>query len=204
MILLSCCDKQLLFPETLLLCLLLSWVKTSLSRNTQTTLSVGFSSNWLFKSCSCFVKRYKYISSFQRFTKLFSVLQSGYSQSTKLQILILMIMITYQTFPKWTKSFLDWAFQEWFKSSSGIWIFGKCTGRVTKSKNFLDSKIFVAKTFRIKRVIRVDFQIRDKCAQKVVLQDIVHKHGPNMLSRSYRHSSRSSKLSLYYPDIFLN
>ena len=102
-------------------------VKTRLSRNTQTTLSAGFSSNWSFKSCSCFVKRYKYISSFQLFTKLFSVLQSLYSQSTKLQILIMMIMITYQTFPKWTKSFLDWAFQEWFKSSTGIWIFGKCT-----------------------------------------------------------------------------
>ena len=36
--------------------------------------------------------------------------------------------------------------------------------RVTKSKNFPDSKIFVAKTFRIKRVNRVNFQIRDKCA----------------------------------------
>ena len=35
--------------------------------------------------------------------------------------------------------------------------------RVTKSKNFPDSKIFVAKTFRIKRVNRVNFQIRDKC-----------------------------------------
>ena len=127
MILFLCCDNHLLFPEILLLCLLLSWVKTMLSRNTQTTLSAGFSSNWSFKSCSCFVKRYKYISSFQLFTKLFSVLQSVYSQSTKLQILIMMIMITYQTFPKWTKSFLDWAFQEWFISSTGIWIFGKCT-----------------------------------------------------------------------------
>ena len=76
--------------------------------------------------------------------------------------------------------------------------------RVTKSENFPDSKIFVAKTFRIKRVNRVDFQICDKCAKKVFLQDFVHKHGPNMLSTSYRHSSRSSKLSLYYPDIFLN
>ena len=122
MILLLCCDKHLLFSEILLLCLLLSWVKTRLSRNTQTTLSAGFSSNWPFKSCSCFVKRYKYISSFQLFTKLFSVLQSVL-QSTTLQILI---MITYQTFPKWTKSFLDWAFQERFKSSTGIWIFGKC------------------------------------------------------------------------------
>ena len=35
--------------------------------------------------------------------------------------------------------------------------------RVTKSKNFPDSKIFVAKTFRIKRVNRDNFQIRDKC-----------------------------------------
>ena len=43
--------------------------------------------------------------------------------------------------------------------------------RVTKSENFPDSKIFVAKTFRIKRVNRVNFQIRDKCALKVVLQD---------------------------------
>ena len=37
-------------------------------------------------------------------------------------------------------------------------------GRVRKSKNFPDSKIFVAKTFRIKRVNRVNFQIHDKCA----------------------------------------
>ena len=36
--------------------------------------------------------------------------------------------------------------------------------RVTKNENFPESKIFVAKTFRIKRVNRVDFQIRDKCA----------------------------------------
>ena len=43
--------------------------------------------------------------------------------------------------------------------------------RVTKGENFPDSKIFVAKTFRIKRVNRVNFQIRDKCALKVVLQD---------------------------------
>ena len=43
--------------------------------------------------------------------------------------------------------------------------------RVTKSENFPDSKIFVAKTFRIKRVNRVNFQIRDKGAEKVVLQD---------------------------------
>ena len=36
--------------------------------------------------------------------------------------------------------------------------------RVTKSKNFPDSKIFVAKTFRIKCVNLTNFQIRDKCA----------------------------------------
>ena len=78
------------------------------------------------------------------------------------------------------------------------------SSRVRKSKNFPDSKIFGAKTFRIKRVNRVDFQICDKCAKKVFLQDFVHKRGPNMLSTSYRHSSRSSKLSLYHPDIFLN
>ena len=36
--------------------------------------------------------------------------------------------------------------------------------RVTKSKNFPDSKIFVAKTFRIKCVNHVNFQIRDKYA----------------------------------------
>ena len=36
--------------------------------------------------------------------------------------------------------------------------------RVAKSENFPDSKIFVAKTFRIKRVNRANFQIRDKCA----------------------------------------
>ena len=33
-----------------------------------------------------------------------------------------------------------------------------------KNENFPDSKIFAAKTFRIKRVKRVNFQIRDKCA----------------------------------------
>ena len=43
--------------------------------------------------------------------------------------------------------------------------------RVTKSENFPDSKIFVTKTFRIKRVNRVNFKVRDKCALKVVLQD---------------------------------
>ena len=32
--------------------------------------------------------------------------------------------------------------------------------RVTKSKNFPDSKILVAKTFRVKRVNRVNFQMR--------------------------------------------
>ena len=36
--------------------------------------------------------------------------------------------------------------------------------RVTKSENFPDSKVFVAKTFRMKRVNRANFQIRDKCA----------------------------------------
>ena len=36
--------------------------------------------------------------------------------------------------------------------------------RVTKSKNFPDSKIFVAKNFRIKRVNCIIFQIRDKYA----------------------------------------
>ena len=38
---------------------------------------------------------------------------------------------------------------------------GSIVPRVTKSENFPDSKIFVAKTFRIKRV---NFQIHDKCA----------------------------------------
>ena len=50
-------------------------------------------------------------------------------------------------------------------------VFNVAVSRVTKSENFPDSKIFVAKTFRIKRVNRVNFQIRDKCALKVVLQD---------------------------------
>ena len=36
--------------------------------------------------------------------------------------------------------------------------------RVTKSENFPDSKVFVAKTFRIKRVHCVNFQIRHKRA----------------------------------------
>ena len=50
-------------------------------------------------------------------------------------------------------------------------LFYTSASRVTKSENFPDSKIFVAKTFQIKRVNRVNFQIRDKCALKVVLQD---------------------------------
>ena len=36
--------------------------------------------------------------------------------------------------------------------------------RVRKNENFPDSMIFVAKTFRIKRVICIIFQIRDKYA----------------------------------------
>ena len=36
--------------------------------------------------------------------------------------------------------------------------------RVRKNENFPDSKIFVAKTFRIKRVNCINFQIRDKYA----------------------------------------
>ena len=42
--------------------------------------------------------------------------------------------------------------------------FSLVPSRVTKSENFPDSKIFVAKTFQIKRVNGVNFQIRDKCA----------------------------------------
>ena len=61
--------------------------------------------------------------------------------------------------------------------------------RVTKSENFPDSKIFVAETFRVKRVKRVDFQIRDKWVSKVVLQDFVHKHGPNMLHTVLDHAN---------------
>ena len=34
--------------------------------------------------------------------------------------------------------------------------------RVAKSENFPDSKIFVVKTFRVKRVNCIIFQIRDK------------------------------------------
>ena len=41
---------------------------------------------------------------------------------------------------------------------------GGVGGRVTKSENFPDSKIFAAKTFRVKREKRSNFQIRDKCA----------------------------------------
>ena len=52
-----------------------------------------------------------------------------------------------------------------------------------KAKTFRIARIFAAKTFRIKRVKRVDFQIRDKCAEKVVLQDFVHKPFPNMPHR---------------------
>ena len=55
--------------------------------------------------------------------------------------------------------------------------------RVRKSKDFPDSRIFVAKTFRIKSVNRVNFQIRDKSTYKVCLLDFKHKNGPysNML-----------------------
>ena len=50
-------------------------------------------------------------------------------------------------------------------SSAGVTLFNKNESvRVTKSKNFPDSKIFVAKTFQIKHVNRVNFQIREKCA----------------------------------------
>ena len=63
------------------------------------------------------------------------------------------------------------------------------SARVTKSENFPDSVIFVAKTFRIKRVNRANFQIRDKCAWKVVLQDFVHKQGPNMLHTVLDHAN---------------
>ena len=58
----------------------------------------------------------------------------------------------------------------------------KRRSRVTKSENFPDRKFFVAKFFRIKRVNRVNFQICNNCALKQVLQDFVHKHGPNMLN----------------------
>ena len=42
--------------------------------------------------------------------------------------------------------------------------------RVRTSEKFPDGKIFVAKTFQIKRVNRVNFQKRQKYAQKVFLQ----------------------------------
>ena len=43
-------------------------------------------------------------------------------------------------------------------------LFGFCNFRVRKGESFLDSKIFVAKTFRIKPVNCIIFQIRDKYA----------------------------------------
>ena len=43
-------------------------------------------------------------------------------------------------------------------------IAGFSTCRVRKNENFPDSMIFVAKTFRIKRLKRINFQIRDKYA----------------------------------------
>ena len=64
---------------------------------------------------------------------------------------------------------------EWWHVCFGVMMvcFSLCTVlRVTKSENFPDSKIFAAKTSQIKRV---NFQIRDKCAYKVVLQDFMHK-----------------------------
>ena len=75
---------------------------------------------------------------------------------------------------------------------------------VRKSEIFFNSKIFVAKTFRIKRVNCVNFKFAKRHV-KVSLQDFMHKHGPNMLrilSGSYRHISRSSGLFLDYPDTF--
>ena len=45
-----------------------------------------------------------------------------------------------------------------------IWYKPRHSSRVTKSENFPDSKIFVAKTFQIKRVNCINFKIRDKGA----------------------------------------
>ena len=55
-----------------------------------------------------------------------------------------------------------------------------CRGRVRKSKNFPDSKIFVAKTFQMMCVNCVNFQIWDICPEGVLLQDLKHKNGQNM------------------------
>ena len=96
----------------------------------------------------------------------------------------------------------------------------QCSIRVTKSENFPDTKIFVAKTFRIKRVNRANFQIRDKCAWfcKILCISMVQicsigsaynrcpKFGTfrivRKFSRSPQHISRSSGLFLDYMDTF--
>ena len=57
------------------------------------------------------------------------------------------------------ESNLKWKFGETFFE-----LYGPIFHQSQKSENFPDSKIFVAKTFRIKRLSRVNFQIRNKCA----------------------------------------
>ena len=81
--------------------------------------------------------------------------------------------------------------------------------RVRKNENFPDSKIFVARTFRIKCVNCINFHIRDKYALKVCLQilsitmiQICFMRCIYKRSRSPRHIFRSSRLSLEYPDTF--
>ena len=55
--------------------------------------------------------------------------------------------------------------------SGGTWpSTASIVGRVRKGENFPGSKIFVAKTFRMKPVNCIIFQIRDKYALKVCLQ----------------------------------
>ena len=50
-----------------------------------------------------------------------------------------------------------------------------------KNKNHPDSKIFIAKTFQIKHVNHINFQIHGKCESKVCLHDSKHENGPDMI-----------------------
>ena len=71
-----------------------------------------------------------------------------------------------------------------------------------KSKNFPDSKIFVAKTFRMKRINCINFQIHDKCAERWFCK-ILYVSMVQICSLGSAYN-RGPKLSLDYPDTFLN
>ena len=61
--------------------------------------------------------------------------------------------------------------------------FSLVPSRVTKSENFPDSKIFVAKTFQIKRVKMRQISNARQIRLKSVFANFKHKHGSNMPHR---------------------